>query len=78
MAAAASSLQGSGDDSLGLGHDIQSAVLADDDELAADALLQLMPRAVAAAGLLVSDQLQPQGVWQVAGELAEDLSLDQR
>jgi hypothetical protein len=61
-----------------VGHDPQSAVLADDDELTAHALLDPVQGAVAPADLLVGDQLQGERVRQGVGELTEDLRLDQR
>ena len=47
-------------------------------KLAADALLDLVQGAVAAADLLVGDQLQRQRVGHGAGQFAEDLRLHQR
>ena len=75
MAAAADRSQGRGDHPLGVGHDAQPAVLADHDEVAADAQLDLVQGAVAAADFLVGDQLQPQRVRHRPGQLAEDLRL---
>jgi hypothetical protein len=57
VAAAADGEQGRGDHALGVGHDPQPAVLADDDELAAHALPDLVQGAVAPTDLLVGDQL---------------------
>ena len=48
-------------------------MLADDDELAAYALLKLVERTVPTADLLVGDELQRDRVWQPAGLLAENL-----
>ena len=78
VAAAADRAQGGGDHPLGVGHDAQPAVLADHDEVAADALLDLVQGAVAAADLLVGDQLQRQRVGHRAGQFAEDLRLHER
>ena len=64
--------EGCADDSRGLGHNFQSAVLADDDELAPYALLKLMERAVPPTDLLVGDELQRDRVRQAAGQLADN------
>jgi len=65
------------EDPLGLGDDPQPAGFPDDDELAGDALLHLMPRPVPPAGLLVGDQLQAKRIGECGGQLAEHLRLDQ-
>jgi hypothetical protein len=53
-------------------------VLADDDELAAYALLKLMERTVPPADLLVGDELQRDWVRQAASQFAENLGQGQR
>ena len=63
---------------LGLGDDPQAAGLPDDDELAADAALDLVPGPVPPAHLLVGDELQRERVSHRAGQLAEGQRLRQR
>ena len=78
MPADAGRPQHDGGDALGIGDDLQAALLADDHEIGADALVELMPGAVPAADLLVGDQLQADRACAVlapaaGGLLAEDL-----
>jgi hypothetical protein len=61
-----------------VGHDVEPAVLADHHELAGDALLQLVLRAVAPAHLLVRDELERERVRQGGRGLPERERLRQR
>jgi hypothetical protein len=63
---------------LGVGHDVQAAVLTDDDECPGDPLLQLAQRAITPAYLLIRYELQGEWVGQFHRQLPENLGLHQR
>jgi hypothetical protein len=65
-----------GEQTPGFGHDTQTALFADDDELATDAVFKLVQRAILPANFLVGDQLQGDRVSHLAYKVTEDHGLD--